>query len=110
MSDPKAPQPLYDPPPTSPGGQSQPTENDLKKHKQELGWLGGIFGARDTAPIFITFLLFILIVICLLAMAIGPWLPGSSSVSLADYEKIFSGIVIALITFLGGYLSGGNKS
>ena len=82
------------------------TEADLKHHLQELGALGKFFGSRDHAPINIAGLLVILGV---LGMFGAPFLPMSNGFVAADMVKAMAALVVAAMTFLGGYLSGGKS-
>lgn len=93
-------------PPTGPSQQQGITEADLRHHSQELGMLGKIFGSRDHAPINIAGLLVILGV---LGMIGAPFLPSSNGFVAADMVKAMAGLVVAAMTFLGGYLSGGKN-
>ena len=79
------------------------SEADLKHHLQELGILGKIFGSRDHAPVNIAGLLVLLGV---LGMFASPFLPTGSGFAAADMVKAMAGLVVAAMTFLGGYLSG----
>jgi hypothetical protein len=82
------------------------TEASLKQRSQELGLLGKIFGSREHAPINVAGAI---MMIGLCGMIAVPLFPASPSLSHADLEKGLGGLVLAALTFLGGYLGGGKK-
>lgn len=97
--------------PTSPevplGGAARPigvTENDIKQRSQELGLIGKVFGSREHAPINIAGAIMVLAILVMFAV---PFLPEAQGFSKGDMEKTFGGILLAALTFLGGYLGGG---
>jgi hypothetical protein len=82
------------------------TEQDLKHHSQELGAFGRIFGSRENAPIYFAGLFMVL---CLLGLVVVPFMPASTDLSKGDMFKTLSGLILATLTFLGGYLGGSNR-
>jgi hypothetical protein len=82
------------------------TETDLRRHSQELGLLGKLFGSRDHAPVNIAGGIMIL---GILGIVFSPILPAPAGFSEADVLKALGGIVLAAFTFLGGYLGGGKR-
>lgn len=82
------------------------TDADLRRHSQELGMLGKIFGGRDQAPINIAGMIVVIGVVALLAM---PFFPNSPDFSKADQAKVFGSLILAALTFLGGYLGAGKR-
>jgi peptidoglycan/LPS O-acetylase OafA/YrhL len=68
--------------------------------------LGKIFGSSEHAPLNIAGSVLLL---CVLAMLATPFLPIASNFPVADVLKLFGGIALAALTFLGGYLGGRAK-
>lgn len=81
-------------------------EGQLRHHSQELGLLGKLFGSREHAPINIAGML---MVIGVLGLLLVPFVPEGHTFSQADLAKTLGGIVLAALTFLGGYLGGSKK-
>lgn len=103
------PPPGSDGPPTSQNAESATaiTDRELKAKSQELGLIGRLFGSRESAPISIAGGLALF---CLLAMIVAPMLPTKAyGFSISDLEKTSGSLVLASITFLGGYLGGGKQ-
>jgi hypothetical protein len=100
--------PSSTPQPDSTVGQQQVpvTDTTLRQRSQELGLLGKLFGGRDHAPINIAGFI---IILGLIALTCLPFFPESKTLSQADLAKVISAFVLAAFTFLGGYLSGGNR-
>jgi len=102
-------------PPTAPetvtapkGGAEQPiTEGSLRMKSQDLGLSGKLFGSREHAPINIAGFL---IMFGIVGMLVAPALPASAGFSVGDMEKSFAALILAALTFLGGYLGGGGAS
>jgi hypothetical protein len=82
---------------------SQVTQVDIDHLSKEIGMLGRLFGSKDHAPINIAGLL---VFVCIVAMVIVAFVTPASGVSSSDLLKLFSGIALAALTFLGGYLGG----
>jgi hypothetical protein len=97
MSDARVPQ---TPPPGFPQ-QTPIAEAELRRHAQELGLLGRIFGSREHAPLNIAGAIAIFGLVGLIGSLFA------STGAQGDLAKTFGGIVIAALTFLGGYWSGG---
>jgi hypothetical protein len=91
-------------PPVRSTGQHPITEGDLKQRSQDLGLFGKLFGSRDHAPVNIAGAL---IFFGLIGMFVAPFLPSSSGFGAADLEKALGALILAALTFLGGYLGGG---
>jgi hypothetical protein len=101
--------PEVQPPEPTPGNirrDYEITDAELRHHSQELGLLGKIFGSRENAPINIAGMLMFL---GLLGLITVPFLPQSASFSQGDMAKTLGAIVLAALTFLGGYLGGGKR-
>jgi hypothetical protein len=81
------------------------TETNLRLRSQDLGLFGKLFGSREHAPVNIAGAL---ILLGLVVMIVGPILPTASGFSVADFEKALAALILASLTFLGGYLGGGN--
>jgi hypothetical protein len=77
------------------------TEATLRHHAQELGLLGKFFGSREHAPLNIAGIIAFFGLIGLMASLFAT-APAQN-----DLAKTFGGIVIAALTFLGGYWGGG---
>lgn len=92
-------------PSSQPGGaHSVPVSEATLRHRQELGLLGKLFGGRDHAPINIAGTIIVLGIVALVA---SPMLPESQSFTHGDLAKSLGGLILAALTFLGGYLGGG---
>lgn len=85
------------------GAQPIITDAHLKKHAQELGLIGFIFGSKEHAPLNIAGLVLFL---CILAMLASPFMPKGQGVEPGDLLRLFGSLALASLTFLGGYLGG----
>jgi hypothetical protein len=72
---------------------------------QWCGLFGKLFGSGEHAPVNIAGAL---ILLGLVGMIVGPILPTAYGFSVADFEKALAALILASLTFLGGYLGGGN--
>jgi peptidoglycan/LPS O-acetylase OafA/YrhL len=85
-----------------PASDVQITDAALAQRSQELGILGKLFGARDHAPINIAGGLILLgvagMILVVLITPTNPLMP--------DVVKALAALVLASLTFLGGYLGG----
>jgi hypothetical protein len=82
------------------------TEIALKQRSQELGLFGKLFGSREHAPVNIAGAIVILGMLGLFIVAVSPSSPDFSK---ADLIKSLIGLVLAALTFLGGYLGASTK-
>lgn len=65
--------------------------------------VGKVFGSKEHAPINIAGMI---IVLAIFGMLATPFLPADATATRGDLLKVFSGIGLAALTFLGGYLGG----
>ncbi|MDG4894632.1 hypothetical protein P9272_13725 [Mesorhizobium sp. WSM4976] len=82
----------------------QVTEGNLRMKSQELGLFGKFFGSREHAPVNIAGAL---ILLGLAGMMLAPFLPTSNGFNVGDMEKALGALILAALSFLGGYLGGG---
>ena len=78
------------------------TDSDLKHRSQELGLLGKVFGSRDHAPINIAGGLIIMGAAGMIYVGVT----APSGTATPDILKALGALVLAALTFLGGYLGG----
>ncbi len=79
------------------------TADDIAHLSKEIGWLGNVFGAKEHAPINISGMI---ILLCIVGILISEYITPASGMSASDIVKLLSGIALAALTFLGGYLGG----
>lgn len=84
-----------------PANQPLSGQDELKRRSQDLGIFGKLFGSRENAPINVAGAV---IVLGILASTVSLIWPG---IHTADFLKMMGGLVIAALTFLGGYLGKG---
>jgi hypothetical protein len=82
------------------------SESVLRQRSQELGMLGKIFGGKEHAPINIPGAI---VILSFLGLIVLPFSPESQSFSHGDLAKLLGSLILAALTFLGGYLGGANK-
>jgi hypothetical protein len=80
------------------------TDPDLRQRSQEMGLLGRLFGSREHAPINIAGALIIMGTGGMIWIALV-----ATSPSTPDILKALAALVLASLTFLGGYLGGKDK-
>lgn len=88
---------------------NQPTvsvDAEERRRSQELGMLGKLFGGRDQAPINIAGAIIVLGIFGVLAL---PFVPASTDFSKSDMAKSLGSLILAALTFLGGYLGAGRR-
>jgi hypothetical protein len=78
---------------------------DYKQRSQELGLFGKIFGSREHAPVNIAGAIVLIGIIGMVFVI--PVMPDTPSLDRADMLKSLGALVLAALTFLGGYLGGG---
>lgn len=86
-----------------PGVPPNITDADLKKHSQDLGLIGSLFGSREHAPLNIAG---IVLILCIVAMLVSPFMPTRQGITPGDMLRLFGSLALACLTFLGGYLGG----
>lgn len=81
---------------------------EAEARRKDRGLIGHLFGTADHAPLNIAGLV---ILICIVGVILAYFFEGTKTVAPLEMMKLLSGIALACLAFLGGYLSGkGSRS
>lgn len=83
--------------------QSQ-AEFELENNRQNLGWLGGIFGGKESAP---TNIVGLAVGVALFGLLVSAFCAPTQS--MADLQKYLGGIITTGIGFLAGTATSSKK-